>query len=112
MFLRHEIGCVLAFQATLPTEYLLIVVKMMFKLSNTYLTFSTSISQRVGNCLQTVKSCFCENKIASSTGVEVAQKDGLHYQFNFRQAAFIICAVPHQVLIESRNAFPSVLRLF
>ena len=71
-----------------------------------------TISQRVGNCLQTVKSCFCENKIASSTGVEVAQKDGLHYQFNFRQAAFIICAVSHQVLIESRNAFPSVLKLF
>ena len=91
------------------TEYLLIVVEMMLKLSNKYLT----ISQRVGNCLQTVKSCFCENKIASSTtGVEVAQKDGLHYQFNFRQAAFIICAVLHQVLIESRNAFPSALKLF
>ena len=116
MFLRHEIGCVLAFQATLPTEYLLIVVKMMFKLSNTYLAFSTSISQRVGNCLQTVKSCFCLAKLLHQLehwcGVEVAQKDGLHYQFNFRQAAFIICVVLHQVLIESRNAFSYPLRLF
>ena len=92
---RFSILLTLELLCYLPTIYLF---------DNFNIIFTTS-RKLFANC----EKLFLLSKIASSTGVEVAQKDGLHYQFNFRQAAFIICVVLHQVLIESRNAFPSVL---
>lgn len=62
--------------------------------------------------------CFCLTKLLhqlEQCGVEVEQKGRSRYiTYSISARAFIICAVPHQVLIEeSRNAFPSSsLKLF
>ena len=87
------------------------IVELHYLFDNFNIIFTTS-ENLFANC------CFCLAKLLhqlEQCGVEVEQKGRSRYiTYSISARAFIICAVPHQVLIEeSRNAFPSSsLKLF